>query len=301
MSVNITVVTYNRLELTRVCLESLLAKTQGTYTLHIVDNASSDGTQAYLQALASKHSHVKVLCLASNMGVAVAANMGWVSMDAPYYLKLDNDIEILDPLWLQRLVATAEQKNTFGMLGYELLPWPCRKQILTLPDGTLFESTDLCNGGCVLIPQRAHAKLGFWIEDHGKYGYEDKNYGDRALQAGYKIGYIRGPQPAVRHMGFDDGCVDEQLESLKKNNREQQHQGEALYVLNKFLFETGVRKLYVERRYVPQWRGEQFRFALNPAYKPIVELHKQYLDKIGYEGLEQGIRLDLSQLQTQKK
>ena len=43
MCAHLAVVTWNRLALTRICLESLLARTPPGYTLTIVDNGSEDG------------------------------------------------------------------------------------------------------------------------------------------------------------------------------------------------------------------------------------------------------------------
>ena len=105
MRANITVVTYNRFDLTYRCLESLLTKTRSEFFCNVVDNASSDGTREYLQTLAVSHPNVKVHFLNRNMGVAVASNYGWAETEAEYYLKLDNDIEILDGDWLERLLT----------------------------------------------------------------------------------------------------------------------------------------------------------------------------------------------------
>ena len=41
--IHLSCVTWNRLELTRRCLESLFAHTDGEYTLTIVDNGNTDG------------------------------------------------------------------------------------------------------------------------------------------------------------------------------------------------------------------------------------------------------------------
>ena len=77
MRAHIGVVTWNRLELTQLCLASLLQKTPPGYGLSIVDNGSTDGTQIYLQDLARAHAHVRLHLLRRNMGVAVAANLAW--------------------------------------------------------------------------------------------------------------------------------------------------------------------------------------------------------------------------------
>ena len=296
MTVNITVVTHNRLALTRICLESLLEKTSGDYCVTIVDNASSDGTRDYLETLVAHHAHVEAHFLSSNMGVAVAANFGWARQPADYYVKLDNDIEIRDPRWLELLVGVAARNPSLGMVSYLLAEWGCRKDLIRLADGQAFITTDVCNGGCVLIPAHVHAVLGFWVEDHGKYGYEDKNYSDRAILAGYQVGYIPVDPLPVRHMGHESGFTDLERENAKKKDIDSLLSGENLYVFNKFMFDSGIRPLYVERRYLPHDHNGKQRFTLNPAYLPIVRIHNDYLQKIRYEGHAEGIHLDLSRL-----
>lgn len=60
MSINIGMVTWNRLELTRRTVESLFEKTVGDFTLHVADNASSDGTRAYLEDLAARRDNARL-------------------------------------------------------------------------------------------------------------------------------------------------------------------------------------------------------------------------------------------------
>lgn len=298
MAVNITIVTHNRLELTKKCLASLLEKTRGEYRVTVVDNASRDGTREYLLGLSGRHRQVRVFLLRSNMGVSVAANLGWAEADAEYYVKLDNDIEILDSGWLENLVSITDADKSIAMASYLLQDWPCAKEPITLPGGQRFISSDLCNGGCVLIPRRIHERLGFWIEDHGKYGYEDKNYGDRALLAGFIIGYLPMSSPAVRHMGYQKDTLDPERETRKKLNVRDEHSGEKLYVFNKLLFEKGIRTLYVERRHIPRFNHDYIRFELNPSYLPLISLHNQYLSKLSYRQHDEQIGLNLSRLKA---
>ena len=107
-NVNITVVTHNRLNLTRICLESLLPTLRDGVHVTIVDNGSRDGTPEYLEAAASANPRVSVVQMPRNMGISIAANFGWACRDADYYVKLDNDMEILAPDWLDRLVDVME-------------------------------------------------------------------------------------------------------------------------------------------------------------------------------------------------
>ncbi|MDL2313739.1 glycosyltransferase family 2 protein [Desulfovibrio sp. OttesenSCG-928-C14] len=298
MKVNITVVTHNRLELTKKCLQSLLEKTSGQFCVTVVDNASADGTREYLKAQEKRHSRLRAFFLRSNMGVAVAANLGWAQVESDYYVKLDNDIEILDSAWLERLVAAVEGDKKVAMAGYLLLDWDCTKESVILEGGHSFILSDLCNGGCVLIPRHAHETLGFWIEDHGKYGYEDKNYSDRAQAAGYLVGYIPSVPLPVNHLGFEEGQVNSGREQAKKSNIESLAQGERLYVFNKLLFDKGLRGLRVERRYLPYFDGGAVHFRSNPAYAPIIKMQQNFLNKISYQGQGETISVDMSKIRS---
>lgn len=283
---NITVVTFNRLALTKRCLESVLEKTPGDFALNVVDNASTDGTREYLPALAARTPRMRVRLLERNMGVAVGANLGWSMVDAACYIKLDNDVEILDPAWLDALLATLGNNPEIGMAGYLLCAWPHRLERLRLPGGDIFLSSAFCNGGCAAIPARVHEELGFWTEDYGKYGFEDVDYSDRVLARNLLAGYLEGGDKAVRHLGFEPGQVNEKYEGKKRGNTNSPDQGRRLYVLNKFLFSKGIRPMNVIRRYLPEDDGGTVKFRSNPAYAPILRIQQEWLPKIRYHGDE---------------
>ncbi|MDL2272026.1 glycosyltransferase [Desulfovibrio sp. OttesenSCG-928-I05] len=298
MRVNITVVTHQRLALTRLCLESLLPTVAGKdVRVTVVDNGSNDGSRDYLTALAGNWPHMVLHLLPRNMGVAVAANYGWADCDADYYMKLDNDIEILKADWLDALLAIADANPDLGQLGYCCCPWHAI-EAMTLPSGHRFRSGGACNGACVLIPRHAHAALGFWNEDYGRYGYEDLDYNNRALLHGYRIGYADDDN-AVAHRGFERD-VDENRENAKKRNLDTVIAGEKLYLLNKFLFEEKIRDLYVPRKYLPSCGtgGKDgrsgIRFSMDPAYQPILRLQQDLLARVSYTVDGDTVSLDLS-------
>ncbi len=61
-------ITWNRLSLTRLCLESLLRLPPSGYSLTIVDNGSSDGTRQHLEAVAGRNAHIPKYLPAGNNG-----------------------------------------------------------------------------------------------------------------------------------------------------------------------------------------------------------------------------------------
>jgi hypothetical protein len=293
MLANITVVTHNRCDLTVRTLDSLLARTQGKFVVNVVDNGSGDGTREYLRSLA-RADKVRIHLLRRNMGVAVAANLGWAAVRAPYYVKLDNDVEILDGTWLERLLGTMRRNPEIGMAGYRLCDWPHRREAVALPAGERFIACGTCNGGCAAIPETVHEQLGFWVEDYGKYGFEDQDYSDRVIGLGLLAGYVDEADGILNHAGFEPGTMDPSRETEKKQSTESLVHGKQMYVLNRFLFENGLRPLYAQRRYLSVASGDTVRFAPNPAYVPITKIQREYVGKIRYEPLEKGLRISFS-------
>ena len=191
MCAHLAVVTWNRLALTRICLESLLARTPPGYTLTIVDNGSEDGSREYLQSLAAAHAHIRLKLLSRNMGVSVAANLAWDdAADDDFYIKLDNDVEILDPLWLERLTRCWRKIRrwawppTGSATGMSLPSTAC-------PARRRRSGTDHgLRRGLRLYSPRVYERLGFWNEGYGRYGHEDQDYSWRARKAGYALASV---------------------------------------------------------------------------------------------------------------
>jgi len=69
---SIIIVTYNQLEYTRQCVQSILLRTDEPYELIFIDNASSDGTAQYLHSLAN----ATIICNEENRGFPAAVNQG---------------------------------------------------------------------------------------------------------------------------------------------------------------------------------------------------------------------------------
>ncbi|MBQ9405364.1 MAG: glycosyltransferase [Desulfovibrio sp.] len=273
MRAHIGVLTWNRLALTRLCLESLLTKTPEGYGLTVVDNGSQDGTQAYLRELASAHPFMRVHLLRRNMGVAVASNLAWAdAASADCFVKLDNDVEILDGHWLQRLTCLLETYPHVGMAAYRLCDWhQLTRDTLPLTDGGYAEITTVCGGACTAIGREAHEKIGFWNEGYGRYGHEDQDYSWRITKAGYALAALDATD-MVAHRGYAPGQVDESLEAAKQQSNGALLSGDAAYHLYTFLFDEGLLPLKMPRKYVPRLEGEVWTFAFNPAFRPLQRL-----------------------------
>lgn len=113
---SVVVVTFNNLAFTKLCLTSLLANTEGPpFELIVVDNASEDGTPAYLVGLARTMPHVRVILNSDNRGFAPANNQGLALATGDVLVLLNNDT-IVPPGWLSGLVRHLFDRNV-GTVG----------------------------------------------------------------------------------------------------------------------------------------------------------------------------------------
>ena len=114
--VSVIVVTYNGLDMTRACVESLLRKTAyGDWELIVVDNRSLDGTVEYLQGLTEQYPFVRIVLNDSNRGFAAANNQGARLATGDIVVLLNNDTVVTQG-WLGRLVRHLND-DTVGMVG----------------------------------------------------------------------------------------------------------------------------------------------------------------------------------------
>jgi GT2 family glycosyltransferase len=182
--------TFNRLDFTKLTVDSL-KKTKGyPFILTVIDNNSKDNTKEYLKDLWKEGVVKNLLLLEDNLGVAKAANLGWKLEDDSYYIKFDNDVTFEDSNWLEPMVEIINDVVEIGILAYkfEQQNFPLKifgkHQIQHKVNGAI-------GGACVMIPKRTHEKLGYWREDYQKYGEEDADFSFRAYYDGFTLAYMK--------------------------------------------------------------------------------------------------------------
>lgn len=113
---SIVVLTHDNLAFTRMCLESVLASTDGHgFELIVVDNASGDGTPAYLRLLADRDTRVRPILIDRNLGFAGGVNLGLREARGTALVILNNDA-IVAPGWLTSLLRHLGDA-TVGLVG----------------------------------------------------------------------------------------------------------------------------------------------------------------------------------------
>ena len=122
--IDVVIVSYRCEALLRDCLRSLLDNPPpGPLTVHVVDNASGDGTAEMVKR---EFPEVELTVNATNAGFSRANNPALAGGVAPYALVLNPDTRIT-PGALQRLVEVREARPEVGIAGPRL----------ELEDGTL--------------------------------------------------------------------------------------------------------------------------------------------------------------------
>lgn len=202
-TVSAIVLTYNNIHLTMDCLESLVRNTAGVdLEIVAVDNASSDGSRAYLTAWAAAHSNVKLILNDTNLGFAGGNNVGLAAATGDYLTILNNDT-VVTRGWARRLVNHLRHHPEIGIIGpvtnnignearltthYRGIDeMHVEARSLTEPyRGEWFELS-VAAFFCVMMPRSTYERCGPISEDYGIGFYEDDDYCRLVESAGLRV------------------------------------------------------------------------------------------------------------------
>jgi GT2 family glycosyltransferase len=121
--VSVVVVTWNGLPLLRRTLPAVLAQELpggATLELLVVDNASRDGTVAYLDELRAADPRVRALVNRRNEGFAGPNNQGFHAARGAFVATLNNDA-VPQPGWLEALLAVARGDPRIGSVASRMV------------------------------------------------------------------------------------------------------------------------------------------------------------------------------------
>jgi len=213
-AVSIIMATYNNLEYTKQCVDSIYEKTDDPrFEMVLVDNASLDGTVAYLKDLKGQKNNVITIFNDRNLGFAAANNRGIRESSGDYIVFLNNDT-VVTKGWLGGLIRHLDDPEV-GMVG------PVTNNVgnearISIYYQDLFEmhcfaerfmeknKGKTCNIGmlalfCAAMRRATIDEIGLLDERFGIGMFEDNDYGRRLLAAGYKI--ICATDVFVHHFG----------------------------------------------------------------------------------------------------
>ncbi|WP_166243647.1 glycosyltransferase [Paenibacillus turpanensis] len=196
---SIILVTYNKLQYTKACIESIRAHTApGTYEIIVVDNNSTDDTVSWLQM----QEDIKCIFNQGNAGFPKACNQGAEIATGDYILFLNNDT-LVTKNWLDLLIECLDSSEDIGAVGpvsnscsyYQSIPVPYKNtkdmyafaEDYNKQDSSLWEQRIKLIGFCMLIKSEVLDVVGLFDERFGVGNYEDDDLSFRIVQAGYKL------------------------------------------------------------------------------------------------------------------
>lgn len=226
LELSITICSWNTLEDTRACLQSLQAiQDEAAFEVIVVDNNSEDGSP---DMVAKEFPWVRLEAQSRNLGFTGGQNHALERIKSPNALLLNSDT-IVHAGALRTMLDYLNTHPEVGMLGPKLLnpdgslqfsvrrfPNPLAALFRNTPVGKWFpnnkftrdylmqdwshdtprEDVDWVSGAALLTSQRLIEKIGFL--DHSYVMYlEDVDYAWRAHEAGFRVAYV--PTAVITH------------------------------------------------------------------------------------------------------
>jgi GT2 family glycosyltransferase/radical SAM superfamily enzyme YgiQ (UPF0313 family) len=212
---SIIIPTYNNLELTQNCLESIWEHTPPQlYELVIVDNGSEDGTPQFLEDLAAA-GKIRLIANQKNLGYAKACNQGARAARGEFLVMLNNDT-LATPGWLEALMEGLAGDDRVAVVGARLLYPDDTVQhagVVFTQAGTTAHlyrhfyrdhpavnkrrEFQVVTAACLLIRTSVFFQAGLF-DEHFQNSFEDVDLCLRVRQLGYRIVY--NPACVVYHL-----------------------------------------------------------------------------------------------------
>lgn len=159
---------WNGKEHLQTCLDALRRQIFRDFEIILVDNGSTDGSQAYVRA---HYPEIHLLELGENRGFTGACNAGYAAAQGDIIVLLNNDTEV-EPGWLDAIVDTFGRHPEAGSVASKMMLFDRRDHFHTAGD---YYRVDGLPGN-----------RGVWQKDFGQYDEEEAVFGACGGAAAYR-------------------------------------------------------------------------------------------------------------------
>jgi GT2 family glycosyltransferase len=161
--VSIVILNWNCKRFLRGCLDSVLNQTLDATEIILMDNASSDGSAAWVR---DHYPDLRMIENTDNLGFARAHNLGIRETSGTYYLPLNPDV-ILTPTYVAEMVAALDEERDVGSATGKIY----------FMDADGNPTRRLYTTGHLLTKNRKPSNRGYKREDVGQYENRDYVFG----------------------------------------------------------------------------------------------------------------------------
>jgi GT2 family glycosyltransferase len=210
-AIAVVVLTHNRLHLLRKCVENVLLRSSpATAEIVVWDNASTDGTAAYLASV--NDPRLRVIRSEENIGQNAYAR-AFAQTTSPYLVELDDDVVDAPENWDATLLDAFLRLPRVGFLAADLEDdehdEASRVRHHVRPhEYTLVEENGVrllrgpTGGGCAMTSRELNQRVGgfreskkhvFWLEDEAYIADIEKIGFEAAVLADLRVHHTGGP------------------------------------------------------------------------------------------------------------
>ena len=226
VKVSIIIPVFNKVELTKNCIDSIYDNTTiDDYEIIVVNNNSIDSTADYLLDLSRKKRNIKIITNDKNVGFAAANNQAVKEAVGEYIVLLNNDT-VVKKNWLNSLVKIVDSDLSVGGVGAKLLypdgkiqhagvvyvknektgnkiePWHIHYGKEEIPDVNIPMQYQALTAACMLIRKSLYNDVNGFDEIYWN-GYEDIDLCMKIAEKGAKL--IYQPECVVIHHESQSG------------------------------------------------------------------------------------------------
>ena len=169
-NLSVVVLAWNKLELTRRCVDSIRSGTSGDYELIVVDNGSTDGGAEYAADAADK-----AVINPENLGFAAGNNSGLAVASGTYVAFVNNDT-VLPGAWDVSLTEILDTRSQTGMVLPAVTAAGNPVTVRNEPGDTvetLLPFGEFPSGVVVMLRRSQLEALGGWNEEYDRASGED--------------------------------------------------------------------------------------------------------------------------------
>lgn len=132
-SVAIVILNWNGQKMLEEFLPFIFSSTYDNYSVIVADNGSTDNSVPFLQA---SYPHLQIIKFQLNNGFAKGYNDALQSVQADYYVLLNNDVEV-EPGWIEPVIKLMQSDSSMAA---------CQPKLLSYNDKKTFEYAGACGG-----------------------------------------------------------------------------------------------------------------------------------------------------------